>query len=359
MARRPIDDVSFGVRVAALWSASFLLIFGAVWALIFLLNKVSMVTITMAVAIMVCALLEPGVRLLTKIKIPRSLAALIVFVLGIAVLGLLTWFVIVQITDARTSLYSQLQDAAVKIRNWLVDGPTHMSAKQADKYTTDLGQTIGEHRQTIVSGAVSTARSAVGILSGAVFCLFATIFLLMDNGSIWRWFVRAMPRHTHAHAYEAGQVAWRTLTAYMRSLVLLAAINSLAMVPVMALADLPLVMPLAVLLFLGSLVPLIGVTLAGVIVCLIALVTKGVVTAIVMGVALILIVQLFGNILNPIILGKAVDIHPLAILVTVTAGTLVAGIFGAFVAVPLVAVINNATHAVRAHHRDAVAERVT
>lgn len=187
------------------------------------------------------------------------------------------------------------------------------------------------------------------MLSGGVFCLFATLFMLFDNGRIWGWVVSMFPT-TSTTTQEAGQAGWRTLTAYMRSLVLLAAINAVAMVPVMMIADMPLVVPLAVLLFLGSLVPLIGVLVAGVVVCLIAFVSQGLTTAIVVAIALVLIVQLFGNLLNPIILGKAVDIHPLAILVGVTGGTLVAGIFGAFVAVPFVAVVNNAIRAVREHH---------
>jgi predicted PurR-regulated permease PerM len=113
------------------------------------------------------------------------------------------------------------------------------------------------------------------------------------------------------------------------------------MVIIMIIAGMPLVVPLGVLLFLGSLIPLIGMLVAGVVVILIALVTKGAVMALVMAIALVLTVQLEGNLLNPLILGKAVQIHPLAILVTVTAGTIVGGIFGAFVAVPLVAILNN------------------
>ena len=350
MSRRPIDDVSFGVRVAALWSGYLLLIIATVYALIMLLSKISMISVTLTIAVMICALLQPLVRVLCRIKVPRPLAAFLVFTLGIAVIGCLTWFVIRQTTNAHSTLYFQLQDTIIKIRTWLINGPPNMSSKQADKYTTYIGQTIGAHRATIVSGALATARSAAGIISGSVFCLFATIFLLMDDGSIWRWFVQFLPTRTHPYAQQAGSAAWRTLTAYMRSLVLLAVINATAMVPVMAFAGLPLLMPLAVLLFLGSLVPLIGVTLAGAIVCLIAFATKGMVTALILMIALILIVQLFGNLLNPVILGKAVDIHPLTVLVTVTAGTLVAGIFGAFVAVPLIAVINNVVHAVHAHH---------
>lgn len=345
--KRPIDDVSFGVQVAAWWSVCILLILAAITAVGAVLIQVYLVTVTITIAVLLCALLEPAVSLLRRTGLPRPIAALLVFILGIAAIAFLTWYSVSQIADAKDVLIGQVQDAAGTIRAWLVDGPLKVSPLQADKYTTNLGDTLAFNQANIVSGVASQASSAIGILSGAVLCLFATLFMLLDNGTMWRWLVRLAPSHTRDHVATVGIAAWRTLTAYMRSLVLLAGINALAMVPVFWIAGLPLVAALTVLIFLGSLVPLIGVIVAGVIVCLIALVTKGVSTAIVVGVLLILIVQLFGNLLNPIILGKAVDLHPLAILVTVTAGTLIAGAFGAFVAVPFVAVFNNGIKAIR------------
>ncbi|MEO8850093.1 MAG: AI-2E family transporter, partial [Allobranchiibius sp.] len=347
VGKRPIDDVSFGVQVAAWWSVCILLILAAVTAVGAVLIQVYLVTVTITVAMLLCALLEPAVALLRRSGMPRPLAALLVFVLGIAAISFLTWYSISQIAEAKDVLIGQVQDAAGTIRTWLVTGPLEVSPLQADKYTTNLGNTLAFNQSSILSGVASQASSAIGILSGVVLCLFATLFMLLDNGTMWRWVVRLAPSHTREHVATVGVAAWRTLTAYMRSLVLLAGINALAMVPVFWIAGLPLVAALTVLIFLGSLVPLIGVIVAGFVVCLIALVTKGAVTAIVVAVMLVLIVQLFGNLLNPIILGKAVDLHPLAILVTVTAGTLIAGAFGAFVAVPFVAVLNNGIKAIR------------
>lgn len=345
--RRPLDGVSYGVQVAAWWSVCVLLILAAAAAIGALLLQVYLVTVTVTIAVMLTALFEPGVSLLRRLGIPRPLAAIFVFVLGIAAVAYLTWYSVSQVADAKDVLITQVQDAAVTIRTWLVDGPLHVAPGQADKYTTNLGDTLAANQATIVSGVASQASSALSILSGGVLCLFATLFMLLDNGTMWRWVVGIAPKGSREHAAVAGAAAWRTLTRYMQSLVLLGGLNALAMVPVLWFAGMPLVAPLAVLIFLGSLVPLIGVIAAGVVVCLIALVTKGVTTAIIIAVLLVLIVQLFGNLLNPIILGKAVDLHPLAILITVTAGTLIAGAFGAFVAVPLIAVLNNGIKAIR------------
>lgn len=349
-AKRPLDDVSFGVQVAAWWSLCFLLVVAGLVTFFWLLDEIFLVTVTVTIAIMITALMQPIVALLTRHRVPRVLAVLIVFLGGIVLLSYLTWFVISQIAYSKDTLFNQLDGALSSIRDWLIHGPLKMTPKQADRYTVDLGETVQANNGDLASTAVDKASGAIGILSGGVFSLFATMFMLFDNGRIWRWVVSFFPDHIHDHVREAGGAGWRTLTAYMRSLVLLAGINALAMVPVMMIADMPLVVPLAVLLFLGSLVPLIGVLVAGAVVCLIAFVSGGLGTAIAVAIALVLIVQLFGNLLNPIILGKAVDIHPLAILVCVTAGTLLAGVYGAFVAVPLVAVLNNVVKAVREHH---------
>lgn len=353
--RQPADDVSWGVRVAAAWAIRFLVVVAAVYVFVWLLNAVSLVTIAVFVAVMVCALLQPAVAWLTRHHLPRPVAAVVVFVIGITAIGAGIWFVISQVTDNWPILTAQLQDAAATIRHWLVSGPLKLSVKQVDEYTTDMGQTISGNRGTLVSGVFATATSAIGVLSGAVFTMFALLFLLFDDGRIWRWVVGLFPSHTQEGAMYGGLVAWRTLTRYMQSSVFLALLNAGTMVVIMLIAKLPLVVPLGVLLFLGSLIPLIGILVAGLVVVMVALVTQGATVAIVMAIALFLTVQLEGNLLNPWILGKAVQLHPLAILVTVTAGTLLAGIFGAFVAVPLVAVVNNVVRALqrRARHNEA------
>ena len=347
---RATDTVSWGFQIAAAWALRFLIVVAALFVLLTLLNSVSLVTITVIVAVMICALLQPAVGLLMRYGVPRIPAAILVFVLGMTTLVGAAWFVVQQVSANSAELGSQLLDAVGTIRNWLVTGPPKMSENQVQQLIDDLTKTITENRASLAQGVFATANSALVIVSGAVFCLFATLFLMTDDGGIWRWVVRLFPGEARAKVAHAGNVAWRTLIAYMRSTVLLALINALTMVVVMLIAGMPLVVPLGVLLFLGAMIPLIGLLVAGVVVVLVALVTKGLVMALVMAVALILTIQLEGNLLNPFILGKAVQIHPLVILIAVTAGTIVGGIFGAFIAVPLVAVLNNVANDV--HGRD-------
>ena len=347
---RPTDTVSWGLQVAAAWSLRFLIVVAALFVLLNLLNAVSLVTITVIVAVMISALLQPAVGLLTRHRVPRIPAAILVFVLGMTALVGAAWFVVQQVSANSSALGSQLQDAVTTIRNWLITGPPRMSESQVNQQIDALTKAISDNRAGVAQGVFATANSALGVVGGAVFTLFATLFLMTDDGGIWRWVVRLFPYEARAKVAHAGTVAWRTLIAYMRSTVLLALINSLTMVVVMVIAGMPLVVPLGVLLFLGSMIPLIGMLVAGVVVVLVALVTKSLVMALVMALALVLTIQLEGNLLNPFILGKAVQIHPLGILMGVTAGTILGGIFGAFIAVPLVAVLNNVANDV--HGRD-------
>jgi predicted PurR-regulated permease PerM len=335
------DTVSWGLQVAAAWALRFLIVMAALFVLLVLLNSVCLVTITVIVAIMICALLQPLVGVLVRHRVPRTLAAVLVFVLGMTTLVAAAWFVVQQVSANSSALGSQLLDAVSTIRQWLVKGPARMSERQVSQLVNDLTNTISQNRASLAQGAFATANSALLVVSGAVFCLFATLFLLTDDGGIFRWVVQLFPDESRAKVSHAGNVAWHTLIAYMRSTVLLAIINSLTMVVVMLIAGMPLVVPLGVLLFLGSLIPLLGMLVAGLVVVLVALVTKSALMALVMAVALVLTVQLEGNLLNPLIMGKAVNIHPLGILMAVTAGTILGGVFGAFIAVPLAAILNN------------------
>ncbi len=344
---RAEDTVPWAAQVAGAWAVRFLLIVAAIYVLLHLVNSVSLVAITITVATMLNALLGPAVAWLVAKGVPRPLAAVGIFLLGVGLIGVGMWFVVSQTSAAWPDLSARLTEGLDTIKSWLVQGPLHMSEAQVASWTDDFTKSLSSNKEALVGGVLQAANSALGVVSGAVFTLFALLFMLFDTGDIRGWVVGLFPTAAAESVASATGIAWQTLVAYMRSTVILAFINALTMVIVMMIARIPLVIPLGILLFLGSLIPLIGMVVAGIMVCLIALVTNGPIVALVMLVALILTVQLEGNLLNPYILGKAVSIHPLAILVAVTAGSLVGGIFGAFIAVPLVAVINNVAKELR------------
>jgi len=335
------------LRVAAAIAGRLLIVIAFCYVLLWLLNQISLVTITITVAVMLSAILRPLVNSAVHAGVPRALAAPVVFLLGVGSIGIAMWFVVTQVTGNMDTITTRLNEAGFSILGWLQNGPAKMSQEQVNNLSTDLAGRLTNARGDLASGALATATSVVSILTGSILCLFALLFLLLDNGTIWNWVVGLFPNREQPRILVAGAVAWKTLVAYMRSTILLALINALTMVPIMMFAEMDLVVPLGVLLFLGSLIPMIGMLVAGAVLMLVALVMQGPVTAFAMGIALFLVIQLEGNLLNPYILGKAVSIHPLAILATVTGGALVGGAFGAFVAVPFVAIVNNVITAVR------------
>ena len=299
---------------------------------------------------MFAALLAPIVSWLVRRGVGRTTSAVIAFFVGVGSAAGLIAFVVAQIDDSSGEFARQLTLAEQGARHWLVDGPLKIDETSASRYTTDLGTTLSNHTADIVGWAAAHVGIVTGGLSALLLTLFCALFLLADDGSIWRWIVRLLPRGAHNHVDLAGAAAWRTLVVYMRSLVLLALLNAAAMLPVLWFADVPLAVPLTVVIFLGSLIPLVGVLLAAALMFAIAFVGNGLFTALVLVAILTVLVQLLGNLVNPLILGRFVDLHPVVILIGVSAGTLLGGAFGAFTAVPLIAVVNNMVKVMRSYH---------
>lgn len=348
--RAALESVPYGIRVAGAWSGYLLLISAGIALIFWAIGKLGVVSVSFVTAVMIAALLQPLVSWFVRRGIPRGWSAVLGFFTGAAALGLLFWFVIASVMGSSDEFSRQIDGALRGAKTWLMNGPAHLDAATASKYTTDLGQTVSQHSGDLTGQLSSHAGQATGAITAFILTLVCILFLLADDGRIWRWCVSILPKKTHDYVDLGGAAAWKTLVVYMRSLVLLAVLNAAAMLPIMWLADVPLAIPLTVALFLGSLIPLVGVLLAAVLLFAIAFIAKGIVTAIVMMIALTLVIQLFGNLLNPIILGKFVDLHPLVILLGVTAGTVLGGTFGAFTAVPLIAVVNNMVRVMRHLH---------
>ncbi len=350
----PQGNAGVGVAFHAIAAASgrFLLIVAALFVLWRMLDAIGLVTYSLTVAVMISALLRPMVSWLVNHGVARWFAGTVVFLLGVGVITVMGWFVVSRISTSSEVIAEALGNANTYIFDWLKHGPAKMTDEQVDSLSYEIGQRLNAAGGQIATSIFTTATTALTIISGAILCLFALLFLLLDDGSIWRWLVSLFPPSAHDRAVSAGAVAWKTLVAYMRSTVLLAVLNALTMVIVMKIMNMPLIEPLGVLLFIGSLIPMVGMIVAGAVLVIVAMVMTNVSTAIVILVALVLTIQIEGNLVLPLILGKAVNIHPLAILATVTAGTLAGGIFGAFVAVPLVAVVNNVAGALRPSEAD-------
>lgn len=206
----------------------------------------------------------------------------------------------------------------------------------------ELGQAVSDNRDALTSGALSTAATVGEIAAGTALALFALIFFLYDGPVIWRFLLRAAPRVRRERVDVAGRRSFACLVGYVRATALVAVVDAVGIGLGLAIVGVPLVVPLAALVFLGAFVPTVGAVLTGGVAVLVALVANGPIPALVVLLVVIGVQQLEGHVLQPLLLGRAVRLHALAVVLAVAAGVVVAGITGALLAVPLLAVLNTA-----------------
>ncbi|HSK54010.1 MAG TPA: AI-2E family transporter [Jiangellales bacterium] len=332
--------VPWSMRAAADWSWRLLVVAVAVALIGWLALRLRLVVFPLAAALLLAALLTPAVNRLRRLGFGRGPAAATVF-LGFVggVVGVL-YFVGGEIGQQLAEVGDQFTQGLQEVRAWMAGPPLNLTDAQYDEFLERITSTARENQEALTSGALSTATIAVELVTGLVLALFALIFFLYDGERIWAWVVRLLPRSAERTADRAGRLAWRTLTAYIRGTVLIALFDGFFIGVVLLVLGVPLAIPLGVLVFFGAFVPLVGAFVTGAIAVLVALVTNGLVTALLVLAGIILVQQLEGNVFQPFVLGRMVRIHPLGVVIAVTVGALTAGIIGAVVAVPIVAVAN-------------------
>ncbi|KAA9166675.1 AI-2E family transporter [Amycolatopsis acidicola] len=328
-----------GLRVAAAYAWRFLLVIAALYVIIWLIGKLSVVVIPVSIALLVSALLAPAVGRLVDVKVPRGLATAIVLIGGLAVLGGLLTFVIIQFTDGLPQLQAQLYNSLNQVRDWLIND-LHLRQEQLQQFIDNAITYLQTHQAAITTNALTTAGTIGEVLTGMLLTLFTTIFFLSGGEGIWGFLMRGAPQAIRARVDVAGRRGFASLVAYVRATAAVAVVDAVGIGVGLWILQVPLVVPLATLVFLGAFIPILGAFVTGAVAVLIALVTKGFVTALISLGVVILVMQLESHILQPLLLGRAVKLHPLAVVLSIAAGLVVAGIAGALLAVPLLAVLN-------------------
>jgi predicted PurR-regulated permease PerM len=206
----------------------------------------------------------------------------------------------------------------------------------------------------VTSGALSTATTFGNLLSGMLLMLFTLIFFLHDGRQIWLFLVRLVPRDLRTMVDVAGSRGFASLVGYVRATALVAVVDALGIGLGLEILRIPLAVPLAALVFLGAFVPIVGAVASGSVAVLVALVAKGWIAALLVLAVVLAVMQLEGNVMQPLLLGRAVRLHPLAVVLAISAGVVLSGIVGALLAVPLVAVLNSAIRSLAAGEPDAV-----
>jgi putative heme transporter len=345
----PVAVIPWGIRVAAEAGWRLLVLAGTLWVLMRAIGEVRLVVLAFVAALLITALLQPTVARLRRRGMPRGPATAVTAFAGFLVMGLVGWFVVWQVMENLDTLSDRVRDGIEELKRWLLDSPFHVTESQINDIAENLSETIGTNTEEITSAGLKGVGVMVELLTGILLAMFSTLFLLYDGKRIWTWMLALVPAAAREGVAGAGPRAWRTLTAYVRGTVLVALIDAVFIGLGIWFLDVPMAVPLAVFIFLFAFIPLVGAVISGALAVVVALVTQGVFTALMVLVVVLAVQQIESHVLQPFILGRAVRVHPLAVVLAVAVGGVTAGIGGAVVAVPLVAVTNTVVSYLRTY----------
>lgn len=334
------DAVPRGVRVATAFAWRFLVLAAAAGVAVWLVIQLKMLVIPLLIAILVTALLWPVFTWMLRRGLPRWLAIVISLIGTIAVVSGLFWLAIWQITREWGSVQDKTVLAVAQLREYLVDGPLHLTTEQIDDYLRQGFALVQQQAELLWSGALAIGSTVGHVATGALLALFILLCILADGGGIWRWTTRLFPSRSRAAVDGAARAGWVTVVNYARTQLLVATIDAVGIGIGAFLLGVPLAIPVAVLVFLGAFIPIVGAVLTGAIAVFLALVYNGVWIAVWMLVVVLAVQQIEGHILQPLLMGSAVKVHPLAVVLVVAGGAMIGGIPGALFAVPLAAFVN-------------------
>ncbi|MGW7538267.1 AI-2E family transporter [Amycolatopsis sp. NPDC054798] len=345
---RSSPPVPPGLRVAAALSWRLLVVAAALTALGFVAVKLASVLVPVAVALLLAGLFAPAVSWLARKKVPRGLAAAIVLVAGIALAGGVVTFVVVTVSAGMPALIDQISASLTDLHTWLRTGPLRLSQGQLDEMLGNLTSMLGRNKSAIASGALTTAVTVGELLAEFLLTVFCLIFFLAQGNTIWAFVLRAAPAHLRDRVDAAGRSGFTTLAHYIRGTAAVAFADAAGIGLGLVIVGVPLAAPLSTLVFLGAFVPVIGSVLAGAVAVLVALAANGWLAAVVVLAVVVGVMQVESHVLQPLLLGRAVRLHPLAVVLALAAGLVAAGIVGALLAVPLLAVVSSGVRSLAA-----------
>jgi predicted PurR-regulated permease PerM len=308
-------------------------------------GKLMPVVLPFAVAFLLATLLRPVAAALEERGARPAAAATAATLLAVVVFGLLIALILPPFIARLTDLGSSLQEGVQKVAYSAGDSLAGMDRAEVDRQLESAADRL---RERASGSAMAGATSLAGALASIVLVAFLCFFLVKDGRRLWTWTVELAPESRRDAIDEGGRRAWKALTAYTRGVVFVATVDAVLIGAVLLLVGVPLALPLIVLTWLAAFFPIIGAIVAGVAAVLVALVAGGPTDALIVGIAIVVVQQLEGNVLYPVIIGPRLKLHPIVVLVAVAAGGTIAGIAGAFLAVPVATICG----ALLSYHRE-------
>lgn len=333
--------VPSGLRIAAAWAWRVFLVAGLIYGVGWLLGYLSEVVIPVAIAILLAAMLKPVANKLHEWGLGRGLASAVTLLGGIALIAGSLSLIISSIVGQASELGRQVVNGFNQLISWLQNGPLPIDESwfKLDEWASRIQQFVFDSQSTIASYAGDIGTSVGHFFAGVAICLFSLFYFLYDGRGIFTFLLHFVPRAARDRTDRASLRGWRSLSSYVRATILVALVDAVGVLIVALILQVPLAPALAALVFLGAFIPLVGAFVSGFVAVLVALVAVGWVQALIMLGGIILVMQLEGHVLQPFLLGRAVRLHPLAVLLAIAIGIIIAGIVGALVAVPILAFV--------------------
>ncbi len=330
-------EVNPRLRQVSDYAWRLLLLAAVAYVMFLVLLRFELIFIALFISLIFTSLMRPPVNAMSKV-IPRALALLVAAFGGLGLVGGLFWLVGNSVADESSSLGTEFRGGVDQIETWLEKKPFNVSPSTLSNLQGKLTSYISSHRTTLISEAVNNAGRLVDVLTVLALAVFCSIFFTHSGDKMWHWFQDQLPTTVRSTWQRCGHVAWHSFAGYTRGIILVSLANAIMVGIALWLLGVPLVLPLTMLEFVASFIPLAGSPIAMAVATVVALASKGVTTAVIVLVLIVVFGQIEGHVLQPFVMGWSVRLHPVAVAVSVIAGTLSAGLLGAVVAVPLVSI---------------------
>ena len=325
------------LQQAAAWSWRLLLVGLLIYVAFRVASALRLVVLPCFAALLLTALLQPLTTRLRKAGLPSLAATWCTILAAVAFLAGVGILAANRVSADYPQLSTEVRQTANQVRISLAGPPFHVSSVRLQQYSDQLVQFLSQHKSLVAGTVVTGGKIVLELLTGLVLTVFITFFLLKDGERIWAWVVSALRPQPRRRADNAGLAAWAALVNYVRGTTIVAAIHAVSIGVALWLLGVPLLVPLIILVFVAAFVPLIGILVAGALAILVTLGTKGLLAAVILLVVFLLENQVESHLLQPLVVGRIVRLHPLAIILVLAVGGIVAGIPGAIVAVPAAA----------------------
>ena len=335
LPQRP--HIHYGLQVAAAYAWRVLIVCAAVYVVYIVLLRFELVCIAVFLALVFTSLLRPPVNAMSR-YLPRSLGVLFAILGSIALLSGLFWLVGDSVAGESNRLASEFRGGLTRIEKWVQGPPFHVSHATATGLQGKISGYFSTHQSALISQALSGASRAVEIITVVALGVFCSIFFTHSGDRMWRWFEDQLPEGARPTWDRAGRAAWGTFAGYTRGVIIVAGTNAVMVGISLYFLGVPLALPLTVLEFFASFIPLIGSPIAMAVATVVALAGRGVAVAVIVLILIVVVGQIEGHVLQPLVMGWAVRLHPVVVAVSVIAGSIVAGVLGAVVAVPVVSI---------------------